>query len=221
MIMKATQVKICGLTRPDEAQACAALGADAVGLVFYPPSPRYVSEAMARRIARSLAPEPCSVVGVFVDATFEAIVQKVENCRLDLVQLHGCESPTLVRRLGREGIRVIKTLFVNTTPAFATADRYDSHAYLVECAGGPLPGGNAMQWNWGDARKLSARFPLVLAGGLTAANVAGAVTAACPDAVDTSSAVESSPGRKDMIKVKHFLSTVSSIGRNRQTRRIF
>jgi len=219
--MKATQVKICGLTRPDEAQACAALGADAVGLVFYPPSPRHVSATMARRIARSLAPEPCAVVGVFVDATFEAIVEKVENCRLDLVQLHGCESPALVRRLDREGIRVIKTLFVNTTPVFTAADRYNSHAYLAECAGGPLPGGNAMQWNWSDARKLSARFPLVLAGGLTAANVEEAVAAARPDAVDVSSAVESNPGRKDLAKVKHFISSVSPAERNRQTRRIF
>ena len=215
------QVKICGLTRPDEALACARLGADAVGCVFYPPSPRHVSRDLAKRIADALRPTGCGVVGVFVDAPLADIVPTVTACGLTAVQLHGRESPELVRRLGRRGIRVIKGLFVNAAPAFIDASTYDAWAFLAECAGGPLPGGNAKRWDWAAAKPLAATVPLVLAGGLTPDNVAEAVAAALPAAIDVSSGVEATPGRKDLTRVKRFLDAVARIGGTEPTRRIF
>ena len=215
------QVKICGLTRPDEAEACARMGADAIGCVFYPPSPRHVSEARAKSIGRVLAAYACTPVGVFVDASFAEIIKKVDICGLGAVQLHGRERPQLVDALTRRGVKVIKGLFVNAAPAFDAAASYGAFAYLAECAGGPLPGGNARIWRWEAAAELSAKYPLVLAGGLTPDNVGKAIGAARPDAVDVSSGVEASPGRKDLNQVKHFLEAVSGCVAFGKTRRIF
>ena len=214
------QVKICGLTREDEAAACALAGASAVGCVFYPPSPRYVHEETARRISRVLPPEvPC--VGVFVNEGHSTIMRAVERCGLKAVQLHGKEPPSLVKQLVENGISVIKVLFDGGAPSIDSADDYGADAYLVECAGGPLPGGNSLAWNWSAAARLSSRHPVILAGGLSAENVGRAISAALPDAVDISSGVESEPGRKDIDKVKRFLDAVRTGGRTGGFRRIF
>jgi len=214
------QVKICGLTREDEASACAEAGASAVGCVFYPPSPRYVSEEIARSICRAVSPKvPC--VGVFVNEGCSAIMRKVERCGLKAVQLHGKEPPSLVQELHRAGIAVIKAVFENADPSFASVDGYDAEAYLVECAGGPLPGGNSMGWNWSAAAELAARRPVILAGGLSPENVGRAIRAASPDAVDVSSGVESRPGRKDIDRVRRFLEPVCQSRGSGKFRRIF
>lgn len=214
------QVKVCGLTRVDEALSCVELGVDAIGCVFYPPSPRHVSDEQARTILLSLPPTVCRV-GVFVNAPFTAILDKVERCGLKAVQLHGQEPPELVGKLQREGLVVIKALFMNGTPSLAQIDLYGASAYLVECAGGPLPGGNALAWNWSAAAELAAEHPVILAGGLNADNVSQAIQATLPDALDVSSGVEASPGRKDMDKVKRLLEAVASTGSSRKPRRIF
>ena len=215
------QVKICGLTREDEALACIQMGAQAIGCVFYPPSPRHVTNSQAAGISRALASVPCKVVGVFVNEPFETIMKKVEKCGLHIVQLHGSEPPDLVNRLTREGVPVIKGLFVNAKPSFSASATFDALSYLTECAGGPLPGGNAEVWNWRDAIHVSANYPMILAGGLTPENVIEAIGAARPDAVDVSSGVEATPGRKDPDKVKRFLDAVARIGSTGKTRRIF
>lgn len=214
------QVKICGLTREDEAAACAEAGASAIGCVFYPPSPRFVSEERAAGICRALPPG-VSGVGVFVNEGFPAIMRKVERCGLKAVQLHGKEPPSLVEALGRTGVTVIKAVFENGSPSFAASESYGAGVYLVECAGGPLPGGNALVWNWGAAAELAALHPIILAGGLTSENVAAAIGAAGPDAVDVSSWVESEPGRKDIDKVRRFIDAVRRSGRTGRIRRIF
>ena len=203
------QVKICGLTRPHEAVACADLGAHAIGLVFYPKSPRHVEIQQAAAIVRSLESR-VTTVGVFVDAGFDAVMETVQACGLSGVQLHGGESPGLVDRLRAEGLVVIKALFANREPYLARADRYGPSAFLAECAGGPLPGGNAKVWDWTEAKALGAAHPLVLAGGLGPENVCAAVAAASPAAVDVSSGVEAFPGRKDPEKVQRFIEAVRS-----------
>ncbi len=201
------QVKICGLTRPHEAAHCVRLGADAIGVVFYSKSPRHVTADQAREVVGAL-PETAAAVGVFVDATFSYIMARVERCGLSMVQLHGRESARLAARLKAEGVGVIKALFVDGRPGFDDAPEFDVAGYLVECAKGPLPGGNAMAWDWGAARDFGHRQPLVLAGGLSPGNVAEAVRAALPAAVDVSSGVEMSPGRKDSDRVARLIAAV-------------
>jgi phosphoribosylanthranilate isomerase len=200
----AVQVKICGLTRVDEAVACAAAGAHAIGLVFYPHSRRYVSPETAREICRAI-PAGVARVGVFVDAPAEVVLQTARTAGLTAVQLHGCEPPEVVDRLRREGLFVIKALFAERAPGLERAADYASTAILVECGQGALPGGNAQDWDWARAGPLSERHPLILAGGLTPLNAAQAVRAACPDAVDVSSGVETAPGRKDIRNVQAFI----------------
>ncbi len=201
------QVKICGLTDPHEAARCVHLGADAIGLVFFPRSPRNVIPDQARAVVASL-PESVAAVGVFVNAGFSFIMSRVERCGLSMAQLHGRESSDLAARLKAEGVGVIKALFVDGRPGFADARRFDVDAYLVECARGPLPGGNAMAWDWGAARDFGHRYPLVLAGGLSPENVDDAIRVGLPAAIDVSSGVEVSPGRKDMGKVARLIAAV-------------
>ncbi len=203
------QVKICGLTRPDEAARCAERGADAIGLVFFPKSPRHVGLAQARAVVAAL-PAAVAAVGVFVDETFDAIMARVDGCGLSMVQLHGRESPELAARLRAAGVGVIKALFVGGRPGLDDAAGFDVDGILVECAKGPLPGGNAQTWDWSAARGLGRRFPLVLAGGLRADNLAEAIAAARPAAVDVSSGVEAVPGRKDDHKVSRLMAALGS-----------
>ena len=214
------QVKVCGLTRVDEALACVELGVHAIGCVFYPPSPRHVSAERAREIFLSLPPTVCSV-GVFVNESLSAIMKKAERSRLKAVQLHGQESSALVGKLQKEGVVVIKAVFANGTPPLALVGSFGASAYLIECAGGPLPGGNALAWNWSAAAGISAKNPVILAGGLNPDNVSQAIQEAMPDAVDVSSGVEFSPGRKDMDKVKRLLEAVASTNCSKKPRRIF
>jgi phosphoribosylanthranilate isomerase len=102
-------------------------------------------------------------------------MKKVQRCLLDAVQLHGQESPELVRRFSKENLKVIKTLFLSSKPTFENAKDYQPSAFLVECGGGALPGGNAVSWNWEKARHLVGNYPVILAGGLSPENVSDAV----------------------------------------------
>ena len=210
----AVQVKVCGLTRVDEAVACVQAGARAVGCVFYAWSPRRVDDPTARAIRRAL-PADALCVGVFVDESFDAIMCSVGRTGFTAVQLHGRETPELVQQLRREGLVVIKALFDARAPGIGEAPQYPASAFLVECGRGALPGGNAQAWTWSKASPFGQRHPLILAGGLTPENAAQAVGAACPDAVDVSSGVEASPGRKDIRKVEQLIRAVSTANARR------
>ena len=202
------QVKICGLTDVEQALDCVALGADAIGCVFFPKSPRYVNEQRAGEICMAL-PEKVQKVGIFVDETFSTIMQKVQHCRLTAVQLHGRESPELVNNLKRENLLVIKALFIHRKPLLKHVTDFDADAFIVEYGKGTLPGGNALAWEWHQVGDFSKRNPLIVAGGLTSDNVYEAIRSCLPDAVDVSSGVESAPGQKDLAKVKSFMIAVS------------
>jgi phosphoribosylanthranilate isomerase len=214
------QVKICGITRVQDALRCAELCADAIGCVFYPKSPRYLTKDRAKDICTEV-PDFLKTVGVFVDETFSNIMHHVGYCGLTTVQLHGREQPELVRRLREENILVIKAVFVDGSPAFGDASKYPASAFLVECGRGRHPGGNAMEWNWKAAKDLGKEYPLILAGGLDPENVAQAVQMSAPCAVDVSSGVESSPGRKDFDKVAAFIKAVSGCGTEKYSKNIF
>jgi len=205
---KSPAVKICGLTDPEEAAHCAELGADAIGLVFYPKSPRAVSIKTAKVVCSCL-PDHILTTGVFVNRTYDDIMETAEACSLKAVQLHGKESPALVTRLKNSGLFVIKALFAEKQPFLENADQYSTaSALLVEYGRGVLPGGNAKAWNWERARGLPRDQMMILAGGLDPENIQNAIKAALPDAVDVSSGVESAPGKKDLLKVKTFIKNV-------------
>jgi phosphoribosylanthranilate isomerase len=206
------QIKICGLTSVRDAEACASAGADAVGFISYPRSPRHVGPHSIRRMTRRL-PEHVCPVGVFVNETYERIMETADIGGLRAVQLHGQETPALVDALMGAGLIVIKALFIDGHPSLDEAAAHHPTAFLVECAGGPLPGGNALGWNWSDARGIPSDRPMVLAGGLSPDNIQHAIAAGRPDAVDVSSGVEAEPGRKDIGKVEAFCRSVRACGK--------
>jgi phosphoribosylanthranilate isomerase len=204
------QIKICGLTKADEAVQCAELGANAIGLIFYDKSPRYISNIQAREICKAL-PDSVQKIGVFVDESFDVIMEKVHTCGLTGIQLHGLETPELINRLIRENLLVIKGLFIQKKPNISDVSLYKASAYLVECGKGILPGGNAMTWNWSQAFDFGKKHPFILAGGLDPTNVVRAINQCFPDAVDVSSGVETSPGQKNIGKVRDFISATQSV----------
>lgn len=204
------QVKICGVTRVDQATRCVQLGADLIGLVFYPASPRCVARKQAREIAAAVRSN-AAAVGVFVDQSYSVIMETVRDCRLNGVQLHGNESPQLVRQLRDAGLLVLKVLFHSKSPMLDQAHDYDASAFLLECGKGRLPGGNARVWDWTAAAAVNRSRPVVLAGGLDADNISRAIGLGKPDAVDVSSGVERTPGVKDMQKVTAFINAVDRI----------
>lgn len=214
------QIKICGLTTPEMAVRCAEMGADAVGLVFFPKSPRHVSDDAARSICDAL-PAGVQKVGVFVDESEESVRRKARDCGLTAVQLHGRETPETVRRLRAEGLVVLKGLFASREPSVTAAGDYDPTGFLLECGKGVLPGGNAETWDWSSAKPFGQRYPLVLAGGLSPENVAQAIADAEPDAVDVSSGVESAPGVKDAAKIEAFIGAVKGSAERRRARPVF
>ena len=208
-------VKVCGITSVDDALAVARAGADAVGLVFWPGSPRRVDLETARRISAALPPFVLRV-GVFVDAPRAELERTAREVGLDVLQLHGQESPEDLAGLPR---RVVKAVPVG--PGFVpdSALRYAGAAdgILLDsrpAGGAGPPGGTGATFDWSLAREVREKVPfLVLAGGLTPDNVARALTAVRPDAVDVSSGVESAPGRKDPAKVRAFLDAVARTAR--------
>jgi phosphoribosylanthranilate isomerase len=206
------EIKVCGLTQPDEARACAEFGADAIGLVFYPPSPRNVTIKQGAAIKNALPPM-VRAAGVFVDPLLDDLLQTVDQVGLDVIQLHGAESPEFVSQLRKATDRtIIKVLFSKKSPDLQRASAYDADGFLVECGRGPLPGGNAMTWDWGAALPFAKKHPLILAGGLGPETVEEAIAASFPDAVDASSALEARPGRKDPDKVKQFIQAIQRSG---------
>ena len=214
------QVKICGLTLVEHALQCADLGTDAIGCVFYPKSPRHLTNDRAAEICSAVR-NRVKTVGVFVNESFSNMMKRVECCQLSAVQLHGQESPELVRRLRSQNLQVIKALFIDGNPSLNDAKNYPASAFLVECARGKLPGGNAIQWNWDQARSFGEKYPLIIAGGLSSENVSHAITVSSPHAVDVSSGVESSPGHKDIDKVSLFLDAVFRCGISKNAKKIF
>jgi phosphoribosylanthranilate isomerase len=220
IITHTPQIKICGLTNADEAMACAELGADAIGFIFYPKSPRYVNPDLAKKICTAL-PKNVMTVGVFVDEAIETIIDIAMTCGLGAIQLHGAESPRFVENLIPKRIPIIKALYMKGEPSVENAFLYNAFAYLVECEKDKLPGGNALTWKWEDAADFGEHFPFILAGGLSPDNIATAIYAARPDAVDVSSGVENSPGKKEIHKVEEFILNARNCIFDKKLRRIF
>ena len=221
-VLQRPQIKVCGLTRVDQALECAALGVDAIGLVFFPKSPRFVTAQQAATISEAIG-NRAAVIGVFVDVPVEQVLATADRCRLSGVQLHGQETPGMAEQISKAGLRVIKALFLKRSPRFDQAAAFDTDGVLLECGLGRLPGGNAENWDWAAARQVGEDRPLILAGGLTPENVSQAIEQGLPDAVDVSSGVEVEPGKKDLDKVNAFIAATVSSGDvySQPIRRIF
>ncbi len=197
-------VKICGITTSQDAQLAAEAGADAIGFVFWPGSPRFVEIDAARAIGEKL---PASVVrvGVFVGASGEQMQRTADAARLDLLQLHGDEQPGALPALCRPAWKVLR---VGSELAPHEIRRWAGRVsgILLDTRSTSAPGGTGESFDWSLARmaREHAGF-LMLAGGLRADNVRGAIDVVQPDGVDVSSGVEASPGRKDAAKVRAFV----------------
>lgn len=198
-------VKICGITNNPDALAAAQYGAAAVGFIFYPPSPRFIRPQDAKKIIRAL-PKGLVTVGVFVNESTETIKKISDDLPLDMIQLHGDESPGDCRKLG--ATRVIKALHLQNDTDVGVASGYDVAAILVDSRRGNLYGGTGKTTDWALARKIKDQKPLILSGGLTPENIREALLAVAPDALDVNSGVESAPGKKDHEKLLRLFKTL-------------
>ena len=214
----AIQVKICGINSPAAMAAAVDGGAAFIGLVFYPPSPRFVSIEQAAALAAGV-PEGVIKTGLLVDADDTLIAGIVRRVPLDLVQLHGSESPGRVAeirsRFARPVMKVVKIAAAGDVDAAAAyeaaADRILFDAKPPKGMTGALPGGNAIAFDW---RLLAGRrwpVPWMLSGGLDAGNVAEAVRTAGAPAIDVSSGVEDRPGVKNPEKIRAFLKAARAV----------
>lgn len=203
-----TRVKICGITRIDDALAAAQAGADAIGLVFDTKSPRYVTPDQAAKIARALPPF-ITTVGLFVNAAPDAIENVLSHVPLDLIQFHGNEKPEQCRRYHRLYIKAIH--MQSDIDLHEPARLYgDAAGLLLDTYMPGVPGGTGQTFDWSRIPSDLSK-PIILAGGLTAQNVAQAVQQAHPYAVDVSSGVELSKGVKDAQKIVAFVDAVRNV----------
>ncbi|MFI3137342.1 MAG: phosphoribosylanthranilate isomerase [Methylococcaceae bacterium] len=201
-----TRVKICGFTRVEEAVLAAKLGVDAIGLVFYPPSPRNVTIAQAQAIVKAL-PAFTTVVGLFVDAPRTQIDEVLANVSLDCIQFHGDESPDACALYAKPYIKAIRVQ--NDTDINALAADYHAAAGLLLDAYHPdAKGGTGLAFDWTLIPKHCA-LPIILAGGLDSSNAKEAIQQCRPYALDVSSGVEIAKGIKDGAKMTAFLKEVN------------
>lgn len=202
-----TRIKICGLTQVEAALHAAYAGADAIGLVFYPPSPRHVEIAQAREIAQAL-PAFVSSVALFVDANVAAVQAVIEQVRPSLLQFHGDESPAYCRQFNLPYIKAVRVRAGLDLVQYAT--RFDdAQGILLDAFVPGEAGGTGHKFDWALIPP-TLPLPLILSGGLDTQNVAAAIRQTQPWAVDVSSGVEISKGIKDAAKVVQFIQEVSN-----------
>ena len=204
-----TRIKICGITRIEDAQVAATCGADAIGLVFYAASPRAVTLEQAAAIARSV-PAFVTCVGLFVNPRAEEVEEVIQQVPIDCLQFHGEESAGFCEQFGRPYIKAIR---VNQdTDINLEARRYtQARAVLLDAYVKDIPGGTGESFDWTRIPADCAK-PVILAGGLTIENVAEAICQVHPYAVDVSGGVEQRKGIKDQAKIRQFIAEVTSIG---------
>ena len=200
-----TRVKICGITSVEDALIAIEHGCDAIGLVFYAPSPRYVSPQKAAEIVAAIPPF-VSAVGLFVNATDVELKSILSIVSLDCLQFHGDESPEQCRSYGMHYMKAIR-VNSDTNLLQYEIDFYDAKALLVDAFVEGLVGGTGQYFDWTLIPKTLTK-PIILAGGLTADNVESAIMQVKPYAVDVSGGVEKSKGLKDAAKIAAFMNKV-------------
>lgn len=196
-----TKVKICGITSADDARMAVEAGADAIGLIFFEKSPRNIDPGKAARIVAGLPPF-VQVVGLFVNASLDYVNATADRVGLDIVQLHGEESPAYCQGVRR---RVMKAFRVKGPESLEPLPSYQVAGYVLDAYSPNAYGGTGERFDWDLVLAARQHGPIILAGGLTPDNVAEAVARVAPYAVDVSSGVEFAPGKKDPEKVKAFI----------------
>ena len=200
------RVKICGITRPEDAELAASLGAWAIGFILWPQSKRAADPAVAAGIARALR-RRVEPVGVFVNPTLDEVAHAVEAIGLTHVQLHGDEGPSFCSAVAqRTGARVIKALGIASVADIRAIERFHTDFHMLDSG----RGGTGRTWDWGLIEQRHSQVPVILAGGLTPETVADGIAAVRPWAVDVSSGVELEPGVKDPAKVEAFIAAAQA-----------
>jgi phosphoribosylanthranilate isomerase len=207
----ATRIKFCGITSVEDAELAVHAGAWAVGLIFWPGSPRRAAIDDAVEIGAALR-RRAEVAGVFVNAPLDEIAATADAASLTMVQLHGDEGPSFcdeVRR--RTGCKVIKAVRVRSGADIQALNAFHTDYHLLDSYRQGVPGGSGETFAWELARAHRGPLPVILSGGLNPGNVADAITAVHPFAVDVASGVELEPGRKDPEKLEAFSEAVRSV----------
>jgi phosphoribosylanthranilate isomerase len=203
-----TPVKICGITNKEDALYAAKLGATALGFIFYPASPRYVKPEDARKIISTL-PDDLVKVGVFVNEKADEIIRVMEYCGLDMIQLHGDESPEFCREFS--AFQIIKAVELKNDNDLNHAYGYEVAAILVDSRHAGLYGGTGRKANWKLACRTKNKKPLILSGGLNEENIAEALQTVAPAALDINSGVESEPGKKEHVKLARIFDIIRAV----------
>jgi len=205
-----TRVKICGITRGPDAELAVELGAWALGMILWPGSPRACDPATAAGIARALR-RRVEAVGVFVNQPLDEVALAAEQIGLTMLQLHGDEGPAYCAEAERRtGCRVIKAARVQGPGDLRALEAFHTEFHLLDSAARGLRGGSGEAWDWSVAGAHRSDRPVILSGGLQAANVAAGIAALAPYAVDVASGVEAEPGRKDPGAMREFFAAVAA-----------
>jgi phosphoribosylanthranilate isomerase len=208
-----TRVKICGLTTLADAQEAADLGAWALGMIFWPQSPRACTVEQAEAIGAQLH-RRVELTGVFVNAPLDEVAVTADVCRFSMLQLHGDEGPAYCQEAARRtGCKVIKAARVHDAAQVKALRAYHTDLHLLDAHSPRAPGGTGESFDWELARLHPGTPPVILSGGLTPDNVGQAIEAAAPFAVDTASGTEAAPGRKDPAKLIAFFRAVEAADR--------
>jgi phosphoribosylanthranilate isomerase len=203
-------VKICGITNLDDARRAAGLGAWALGMIFWPESPRACEPAEAEAVGAELRRD-LELTGVFVNATLDEVALEADRASLSIVQLHGDEGPAYCREAARRtGAKVMKAVRVGDASHIRALQTFHTDLHLLDAHVPGSRGGTGESFNWELARSHRGPVPVVLSGGLTPENVGQAIEAARPFAVDTASGTEAEPGRKDPAKLTAFFRAVEA-----------
>jgi phosphoribosylanthranilate isomerase len=205
LILTSTRIKICGITRPEDALSAISCGADALGLVFYEKSPRAVTLEQARSIA-AVVPPFVTIVSLFVNAPAQTVTDVITEIPVGLIQFHGDEDAAFCGQFGRPWIKALRVRSGMDLAAECAALE-GAQGVLLDAWQEGVPGGTGKTFDWSLARQ-SLPLPLVLAGGLNEDNVVEAMDSLQPAAVDVSGGVEASPGIKDPGKIKRFIAAV-------------
>ena len=212
-----TRIKICGITNLHDGLVAVAAGADALGFVFVPNTPRFVPKPQVQFIIKQLPPFVTSV-GLFLDADLTEIKDAINYCQLNVIQLHGKECPDMCHQLGRQ-TKVIKSFHVNKESEIwrNQMENYQVDAYLLDTFVPGKVGGTGITFDWRLAEGLDKR--IILAGGLAPDNIGSAVEQVQPYGVDVSSGVETSPGEKNADKIHSFIRQVRQIDYRKNNKR--